>query len=139
MAVLRIRDVFYTTDYGLIFIDSTGTTHLEGIGEDKVAYVEIGKEYGLIPIDMVDCFDYACYIDYKSRWEEYNNEVQAYNQALGGRESLPEPEYSYFMNWHNRLEKERASLGEYWYEPLGIVSEIEIYWNSMKWEEVGVK
>ena len=112
---------------------------MEGIGEDKVAYVEIGKEYGLIPIDMVDCFDYACYIDYKSRWEEYNNEVQAYNQALGGGKSLPEPEYSYFMNWHNRLEKERASLGEYWYEPLGIVSEIEIYWNSMKWEEVGVK
>jgi len=159
-------NVFYTLDRGLVFIDPVGTrTLLDGHweeapfglgrvwrqaeGEDKIAYVVEGKEYGLIPVDVASCFTYEYYVRYVERWKEYNRridahnaDVAAYNAALGGRVYLQEPEYSRFVAWYNDLERERLeverlrlALGDYWYEPLGIVREIEIYWNAMKWEE----
>lgn len=162
---LHAITVFHTTDHGLIYIDSTGTRLFvdggweeapfglgqvwrQAEGEDKVAYVEIGREYGAVPIDVASCFSYECYIVYMTAWQaytrevlKYNDEVDEYNLALGSRLFLEEPEYTYFMNWHSRLEAERArltrlakELGDYWYEPLGIVTGIEIYWSGEKWD-----
>jgi cell division protein FtsB len=154
-------DAFYTTDKGLVYIDDTGeglefvvTDYFYGTpiyslaeGKDKVAYVSVGKEYGLIELSFADSTQYSFYTsysakiaDYNDRLESYNTEVDAYNAALGGRVFLDEPEYSYFLNWYDRLEEERTELNrtastlpDYYYKPMGIVSKVEIYWNTAMW------
>jgi len=154
-------DAFYTTDKGLVYVDDTGeglefvvTDYFSGTpvyglakGKDKVAYISVGKEYGLIELSFADSIGYSFYTSYSAKianyneqLESYNAEVNAYNAALGGRVFLDEPEYSYFLNWYNRLEEEGAELDRtastlpnYYYEPLGIVSKVEIYWNTAKW------
>jgi len=156
-------NAFYTTDKGLVYIDDTGaglefvvTGYFFGDpvyslakGKDKVAYISVGKEYGLIELSSADSTEYSFYASYSAkiasyneRLESYNAEVDAYNAALGGRVFLDEPEYSYFLNWYNRLEQERveldriaSTLPDYYYEPMGIVSMVEIYWNNGKWNE----
>lgn len=147
-------NAFQTTDRGLVYIDCTGEG-LKGMtyeellyGEphpceyDTIAYVEIGKEYGGISIDKAESLQYSFYIEYTQNWqkydnmlEDYNNEVAAFNQALGGRTTLAEPEYSEFKAWEAELaEKERIldglarGLGNCWFGPLGIVESVEIYW-----------
>jgi len=156
-------NAFYTTDKELVYIDDTGeglelviTNYFFGSpiyglakGKDKVAYISVGKEYGLIEVDFADSTEYSFYTSYSAKianyneqLESYNAEVDAYNVALGGRVFLDEPEYSYFVNWYNKLERERAELDriastlpDYYYEPMGIVSKVEIYWNTGKWNE----
>jgi len=156
-------NAFYTTDKRLVYIDDTGeglefvvTGYFSGTpvyglaeGKDKVAYISVGKEYGLIELSFADSTEYSFYATYSAkiasyneRLESYNAEVDAYNAALGGRVFLYEPEYSYFLNWYNRLEQERAELDriastlpDYYYEPMGTVSEVEIYWNTSEWNE----
>ena len=154
-------NAFYTTDKGLVYIDDTGEglefvvtdyfydTPIYGLAEaeDKVAYVSVGKEYGLIELRFAGSTQYSFYtsynariVDYNDRLESYNAEVDAYNAALGGRVFLDEPEYSYFLNWYDRLEEERTELNrtastlpDYYYKPMGIVSKVEIYWNTAMW------
>lgn len=150
-------NVFYTADKGLVYIDDTGAgyefivvSYFQGTpiygfaeGEDTVAYVVEGREYGLIPVEQVLYpTGYHVYVDYTERWEyydsrteAYNADVDAYNSALGGRHFLEEPEYTEFAIWYDRLEREwlvleelSLQLGDYWYEPPGVVASIEVYW-----------
>lgn len=123
---------------------------------DKTAYIELGNEYGVISIDYASSPYYSFYEEYIEKRAEYdaeaaayseavasyNEEVDSYNTELDGRTELQEPEYSYFKKWFNeltsqrvKLEKERsgleelfAEIGAYFWEPMGIVSNVEIYW-----------
>ena len=147
-------NAFCTGDRGLVYVDCTG----EGIRpvpfkewlyeeahpceNDKIAYIERGKENGAISIDKVESLQYSFYIEYAQNWqryhdmlEDYNNEVDAFDRALAGRTYLDEPEYSRFKTWEAELdEKQRMiseladKLGDWWFEPLGIVETVEIYW-----------
>ena len=140
-------NAFNTVDKGLVFIDCTGNGLFNIVGgtqadADKVAYLAIGQECGVISIEVAASFDYGFYevykqkqAEYDKKLEAYNTEVDAYNQALGGRHSLPEPEYSQFLQWAARLNAMDAELqalaneiGDSYWEPLGIVISIEIYW-----------
>ena len=149
-------DAFHTLDEGLVFIDCTGQqpnfiVPLVPVGGktfgdveswDKMAYVVVGKEYGLISLGVAASAQYSFYEaylakreNYESKLGAYNQEVDAYNQALGGRVHLYEPEYSRFMEWYNRLNSMEAELeatleelGDFYWESLGVVSKIEIYW-----------
>lgn len=169
-------NAFYTVDKGLVFIDSTGSQSdgdftisfisLENpdnpnasVGSesyDKIAYVELGKEYGMISVGYATSLDYPFYEDYEDKcdnytkiassyYEEvdtYNAEVDSYNAELGGRTQLEEPDYSYFRDKYNELVKQKEALeetrselevlfseiGSYFWQPLGVVSNIEIYW-----------
>lgn len=159
-------NAFETVDKGLVYIDCTGGSLLEelqftpvtqfvpGLGEvtvlelnypssyDKVAYVVVSKEYGLISLDVATSPQYSVYEAYLAKREEYemaletyNQEVESYNQALGGRTVLGEPEYSRFVEWHGRLNAELAELemlseevGDFYWQSLGVVANIEIYW-----------
>ena len=148
-------NAFKTTDRGLVYIDCTGSgfksvTYLQDLSEkascpcerDKVAYVEAGKEFGGISIDKAESPQYGFYVEYTQNWQkydgimnDYNSEVAAFNQALGGRTTLAEPEYSEFKAWEAELtEKERIldglaeKLANCWFEPLGIVEIVRIYW-----------
>jgi len=154
-------NAFKTTDRGLVYIDCTGgglklstLTAITG-GEkitvldksypgqhDKVAYIEEGKQYGVINIDKAESLDYGFYVEYAQNCQkldgmidDFNNEVDAFNQALGGRTRLAEPEYSKFKAWEVELcEKERIldeladEIGGSRFEPLGIVETVKIYW-----------
>ena len=210
-------NAFHTTDRGLVFVDCTSSFRSDvaytpifdvDTGEviervklqsyDKIAYVEIGKEYGVMSAEVATSPEYSFYRDYVTKREQlkidiedfnraldtynvkveacnreidaynreleaYEREVEEYNQALGGRTELKEPEYSQFKEWVGRLkdnlaklENTRAELnrsqaqldgvhaqlkniqadleavkheiGDFHWFPLGVVSNIEIYW-----------
>ncbi len=141
---------FQTTDRGLVVIDDTSSydTVAQALGEggatsfDKVAYIAIGLDYGVIPLEVAESplyNDYLFYLEqfrlFDARRDAYEAEVDTYNLELGGRTKLKEPEYSYFNNWHQRLETMKDdlnalgdSLGSYYWESLGTVSEVKLFW-----------
>ena len=85
-------NVFNTTDKGIVFVDCTGDTEQLGIldSKDKIAYIQIGKEYGLISAYKTNSPDYELY------------EI-------------------------NKRKRTQGVPGVY-FEPLGTVKDIEIYW-----------
>ncbi len=62
-------NVFNTTDKGLVFVDCTGDTEkLEALdSKDKIAYVQIGKEYGLVSAYKTNSPDYEFYEIHKRK------------------------------------------------------------------------
>ena len=141
---------FQTTDRGLVIIDDTSSydTGGETLGDggatsfDKVAYITIGAAYGVMPLEVAGSPLYNYYLLYleqyrlfETRRDAYETEVSAYDRELAGRTKLKEPEYSYFHNWYQRLETTKDelnalgdSLGSFYWESLGTVSEVKIYW-----------
>jgi hypothetical protein len=159
-------NVFETTDRGLIFIDDTGRSELEGLqvpgllhymgplgtpqtyggtggAWDKVAYVSEGEPLGLVSLGASGKYG-TDYLGYK-QWQEdkalfdsrlvaYNQDAEAYTQALGGRWILAGSEYSKFKDWYDRLQQQSSELdklayplGAFW-ESLGVVKDFKIYW-----------
>ena len=157
-------NAFETTDMGLVYIDCTGESFAgklnlrlveteEGFGFedegptnwDAVAYIEIGKEYGLIPVDKAKSLLYSFYQEYKQEWQEYkellneyNSDVEKYNQEVKGKVyTQGSPELARIEAWKARLTKQSkiinklsAELGNVWFEPKGIVKDIHIYWGK---------
>jgi len=141
---------FMTTDRGLVIIDDTSSNDIarQNIGDtsinsfDKVAYISIGQDYGVVPLEVASSPLYNYYLSYLDNFRlfeqkraAYEADALAYEQKLGGRTRLKEPEYSYFNTWHARLQAEKAelnilgnSLGSYYWESLGKVSAVKIYW-----------
>ena len=146
---------FQTTDRGFVYIDCTGEGLRPVISEqwlykeahpcenDKVAYVEIGNEYGVISIDQAQLLQYSFHVEYGQYWQkcedmlgEYNNEVARYNEEISAKVyNEGSPELAAIEAWEAELrEKERMldeladKLGNCWFEPLGIVETVEIYW-----------
>ena len=161
-------NAFETTDRGLVYIDCTGKGSLrlrvpydpydlvkteQGISLmesnpsswDKVAYVEIGKEYGLIPLDQAESPSYSFYEEYERKWQryerllnDYNDEVAQYNQEIEGRIYYEgTPELASIEAWEATLRQQeqeldelKEELGDFRFEPLGIVEDINVYWGS---------
>lgn len=122
-------NAFNTTDRGLVCIDSTGpgftgTTIKDGSPEivdyDKVAYIQTGYEYGIIPLDRATAFDYAFYEQWVQLWDIYQAKVDLYNNGL--------LTYSQRVKLKNEIEELEKILGEYRWEPLGIVTTVYIHW-----------
>lgn len=157
-------NAFETTDLGLVFIDCTGenperrfTRQIvepdKGFSPkksnptswDKVAYVEIGQEYGLVAIDKAESLLYSFYREFKEEWQayqellsDYNEEVSRYNQEIEGKVyEEGSPELASITAWEARLKKTAKiidrlgeELGDFRFEPLGIVEKIHIYWGK---------
>lgn len=85
-------NVFNTTDKGTVFVDCTGDTEQLRFldSKDKIAYMQIGKEYGLVSA-------------YKTNSPDYE-----------------------FYEIHKR--KKTQGVPGVYFEPLGTVKDIEIYW-----------
>jgi len=131
-------NAFETIDEGLIYIDCTGqdlgswlvehnvridkttkevTFEEESLTSwDKVAYVEVGKEYGLIPLAQAESSSYSFYEEYEQRQHEYeklvrdyNDEVTLYNQAVTSYEDasygIPPPEAPDINEYGTSLEE----------------------------------
>jgi hypothetical protein len=157
-------NAFDTTDMGLIYIDCTGQSFSnklnfrlvetdEGFSLvsdsptswDAIAYVEIGKEYGLIPITKAKILTYSFYEEYKQEWQEYrellndfNNEVAQFNQEVEGKTYYEgSPELARIEAWKAELERQdelldklSGELGNIWFEPKDIVENIYIHWGQ---------
>ena len=141
-------DAFETTDRGLVYICCTGG----GLwGEsarsswDKVAYVEIGKELGVIDIVKADSLSYSFYGEYKQKWQErekllsdFNEEIAQYNQETRGKVYYTgSPERARIKAWKARLEEKKQvleelgeELGDFWFKSLGVVKDTHIHWGK---------
>jgi hypothetical protein len=125
-------NAFNTTDRGLVYIDCTGQgfetptsgSSLDGqdiYGEyDKVAYLVVGRVYGLIALDKAASFDYGFYEQWMQQWDDYEAKIDLYNHG-----SLT---YKERQTLRNQIEALRAILGDYHWEPLGIVTGVNIHW-----------
>jgi hypothetical protein len=160
-------NAFETTDKGLIYIDCTGQDLGSWIADhfvkldkitgkvyfiqeslrswDKVAYVEVGKEYGLIPLDKAESLSYNFYEEYEWKWQnyerlldDYNDEVAQYNQEIEGKIYYEgTPELASIEAWETTLRQQeqeldelKEELGDFRFEPLGIVEDINVYWGN---------
>lgn len=143
---------FDTPDHGLIYVDDTGNS--EGTGKDTIAFVEMGKPYGLISLEGVreehiDCpsrpeefwkplrrvrydgnlFSYDYYLNWQRRVEFYEESVAAYNKAVKEyNRGSTKYSYSQLDSWRRNLDELEKDLGTR-YKPLEAVRNIEIYWN----------
>ncbi len=107
-------NAFNTTDKGLVYIDCTGqglNTATSGaisggpattIDYDKVAYVALGHEYGIISLDRASAFDYEFYEWWMQQWEDYESKGE--------------------------LEAQESILGNYRWEPMGTVTNFYVHW-----------
>ena len=148
-------NAFQTTDKGLVYVDCIGeglepVTSEEWLyaeahpcENDKVAYIEIGEDYGVISIDQAESLQYSFYVGYIHDWQtckdmlgDYNDEVMRYNEEISGKVYYEgSPELAAVQLWEAELaEKERmidelaGELGSCSFEPLGVVENVEIYW-----------
>jgi len=125
-------NAFNTTDRGLVYVDCTGPgfqspTFGDGSGGqaiyaeyDKVAYVVVGRAYGLITLDKATSFNYGFYEQWMRQWDDYEAKVDLYNHG-----SLT---YKERQVLRNQIEVLRAILGDYCWEPLGIVTSVNVHW-----------
>lgn len=161
-------NAFKTTDKGLVYIDCTrGVERIIWISElgeylprdgslpspndsttkpgewDTVAYIEKGKEYGIVHISKAELLEYAFYVEYAEKWQDYQDRLYAYNIEMElydqeiGREVYVEGsgKLEGIEAWKARLDHEGLALkelaeelGDYIYKPLGIVKDICIRW-----------
>jgi hypothetical protein len=125
-------NAFNTTDRGLVYVDCTGpgfqsptlSDSLDGqdiYGEyDKVAYIVVGRLYGLITLDKATSFDYGFYEQWMQQWDDYEAKIDLYNHG-----SLT---YKERQVLRDQIEVLRAILGDYYWEPLGIVTSVNEHW-----------
>jgi len=154
-------NAFNTVDKGLVYIDCvgrlvktwTGTSYSyftkqprTSTNWDKVAYLEVGKEYGVIGILYARSLQYEFFVQYSQKWQDYermlkdyNQEVERYNQETTGKVYYEgSPELARIQAWGAQLEREKQflnalkeELGDYRYElpgVSGIVNDVEIHW-----------
>jgi len=139
-------NAFETTDKGLIYVDN--------VEHDAIAYVDIGKPYGVISLDVVkseyiNCegdpnefwgnltwnshdnpFIYDYYVGYRQRLDFLKQSVNAYNTAVGEyNRGSTKWSYSQLDRWLENIETLKQDVGSAFYEQLGIVENIEVYWN----------
>jgi len=156
-------NAFDTVDMGLVYIDCTGQSssdklnfHLEETEEgftfindnptswDAVAYVEVGKEYGLIPLASARVLYYDFYQKYKEKWqiyqallEAFNDSVDRFNQEVKGKTFYEgSSELAGIEAWQADLESQAEllaelgeELGNIRFEPKGTVKDIWIHWG----------
>jgi len=150
-------NAFETTDRGLVYIDCTSGVSTNGEDEgqyrDTVAYIETGRRYGILNIDLVvsspyDYYplQYDFYADCEKGWLEFqtmselfNQEVDKYNDEIKGKVFVyGSPEAERMSAWKKELEQQEKELkrlgeklGNRWYqsEYSGFnVKDIQIHW-----------
>ncbi|MEM4164276.1 MAG: hypothetical protein QXJ86_00330 [Nitrososphaerales archaeon] len=148
---------FQTVDKGLVYVDETGSEG--GRGSDKIAYIEVGKEYGVIALDAVRWryistsnytasefwrpliytthsenstypLTYNYYIEYTSKIRFYYETTEAYSKAVA-EYNQGSTKYTYIQlsNWLSNINSLENEIGTWWL-PMGVVRNIEIYWSD---------
>ena len=151
-------NAFNTTDKGLVYADCTGggfSPQIRGDFRDygsekdverdydKIAYVAIGREYGMLGVDKAASPEYWFYEEYTEEWDEYESDVKAYNEsvesykmALGGRTVIGDPLEYVELNriyddlnlQYEELQGREDNLGVACrWGSLGVVTDVEVY------------
>jgi len=126
------------TEEGFIFVSDNPDSW------DAVAYIRVGEEYGLIPLARAEALYYNFYAEYKKKWQIYQELLAAFNDSVTRFNQEIEDQTYYqgsaemarMETWQADLD-ERAELldelsgelGDIWFEPKGIVSDIQIHWG----------
>lgn len=115
---------------------------------DAIAYIVVGKEYGLIGIYSAGRIDYAWYEYYMGKWDrylrlldEYNQEVSRFNNEVSSKiYTYGTEEEKELRTWgfeidkkEEQLDREMADLGYFNYSlegNPGRVTNITIYWED---------
>jgi len=111
--VTHVLNAFNTVDRGLVFIDCTGAMGNINRSWDRVAFLRIGKRYGLIHVDTpIQSFEYEYYVElyeqlqqrtaeyelavsqYNAEMDSYNDEVRDFNDEA---EDFEEEVYAYYL------------------------------------------
>lgn len=141
-------NAFNTIDRGLVFIDVTAgiieQAYLFSVIEekyeswDKIAYIEIGKDYGVIDIDESSGPTYDKFVVFEESCrrfvlevEEFNADVEAYNAALTNHNyssGVLNKWAEDLDSWQNSISKISENFDSCGYESQGIVEKIEITW-----------
>lgn len=145
-------NAFLTTDKGIAFVDCTGedTSFVAPVATgagtcdyDKVAYVEIGQEYGLVSLDRAESLAYPFYVEYSKGWvdyladlEEFNALADEYNALVEGRTLIAgsaeqrkaQRLYDDLQRRRVDLEMQQELLGPCRWESIGVVEHMELYW-----------
>jgi hypothetical protein len=129
-------NVFYTTDYGLVYISSQGPVFDSSkvyindrsriCNLDKVFYAEIGKGLGSIDMNYVTSFDYNFYETYKRDWIGYSNRISAFNKLCEENNNV----------WSSSMKQESDNIDEigkkfshcFESDTMGTVKTIELFW-----------
>ena len=156
-------NAFDTIDMGLVYIDCTGQSsgdklniHLEYTEEgvnfvsdnpeswDAVAYINIGEEYGLVPLAQARVLYYNFYEEYEQKWRVYqqiladfNDEVALFNQETEGKTYYEgSAELAMIEAWESELKEMEEllnglseELGDVWFKPKGVVKDVWIHWG----------
>ena len=85
-----------------------------------MAYIEIGQPYGLISLDKATSFDYGYYEQWTQQWQDYEAKVSLYNQG--------HLSYNERQVLRNQIQALQSILGDYRWEPLGIVTRVDVHW-----------
>lgn len=140
-------NAFNTTDQGLVFVDVTagvlGQTpsfdnYLKYKSWDTIAYIEIGKAYGVIDIDESSGPTYDKFIVFEESCRNFMLEVEgfyadvdAYNAALTNHNyssGVLNKWAEDLDSWQNSISKISENFDSCGYESQGIVEKIEITW-----------
>ena len=104
------------------------TVFIDAINGDKVAYIEVGKDYGVIALDAAGQFTYTYFEGYLTRFEAYREDLIEYNAQVEAYNDLEDPPapYSTRNQWNDALtewlaeinaEKLALGIGETYFHP----------------------
>jgi hypothetical protein len=146
-------NAFQTLDKGMVYIDCTGQSAFSQLEEDsapesaggwdKVAYIEVGKKYGVIALDKARSPDYEFYDEFEQKWQEYKEKLAAYNAEvkqfnLEITEKVyrrGSPELARIQDWEVRLSQQEdyltaleQEIGTTRFKPLEVVKNTNLHW-----------
>jgi hypothetical protein len=146
-------NAFQTPDKGIVYIDCTGKSDYSQIEDssnqatigvwDKVAYMEIGRKYGVISLNQASSPLYEYYDQFELKWQQYKERLAAYNEEvkqynLEIKDKVyrrGSPELARIRDWEARLTGEeneinalRDEIGTFRFRPLGLVKSYNIHW-----------
>jgi hypothetical protein len=150
----HMMNAFRTSDMGIIFVDVTGDVN--GDGADKIAYVEIGKPYGIVELSavtemIVDCdvtcsqfarevtyvnhsniMSYDYFVKLKNCISFYEDCVSQYNIAVHDyNRGHDKYAFSELQKWNGNLGilQDELTRGNFYVVSEGqVVKGIQIYW-----------
>jgi hypothetical protein len=145
-------NLFETSDRGNVYIDCTGNNanyiHLQEKSTDiqsydKIAYVKKNAELGFISPDYAKVPAYYFYVQYSRKLKEQHKLTDKYNQATE-KYNLDTKGKTYYIgtkahekiikreeeieNMLNRIEESYLEIGNFYIQPMGKVTDIQIHW-----------
>jgi len=83
-------NAFNTIDEGVVFVDCTGggfdvvapsfgDIQIHESDYDRIAYIEIGEDYGAVALEIAEWPQYTFYEHYEYQWERYKKRVERFN------------------------------------------------------------